>query len=94
MDALNLKAALFAIQTLFDEGERQVPLMVSLLSDQAGGNFPAPSLEAMWNTARHAPADGNWSELFARTEGDASLCRGAVAPRLGPVDPLSERRTA
>ena len=55
MDALNLKAALFAIQTLFEEGERKVPLMVSLFVDQAGGNLSGSSLEAMWNTARHAP---------------------------------------
>ncbi len=55
-DTLNLKAALFAITQLFDEGERQVPLMASLtITDLAGGNLSGQNLEAMWNSVRHAP---------------------------------------
>jgi len=55
-DTLNLKAALFAIQQLFDEGARHVPLIASLsITDQAGGNLTGQSLEAMWNSISHAP---------------------------------------
>ena len=55
-DTLNLKAALFAIQKLFDEGARRVPLMASLtITDRAGGNLSGQNLEAMWNSIAHAP---------------------------------------
>ncbi|MBC8101155.1 MAG: methionine synthase [Cytophagales bacterium] len=54
-DTLNLKAALVAVQTLFDSGQR-VPLIASLsITDLAGGNLSGQSLEAMWNSVRHAP---------------------------------------
>jgi len=55
-DTLNLKAALFALQTLFEEGERVVPVMASLtITDLAGGNLSGQNLEAMWNSISHAP---------------------------------------
>ena len=55
-DTLNLKAALFAIQQLFDEGARKVPLMASLtITDLAGGNLSGQNLEATWNSISHAP---------------------------------------
>ncbi len=55
-DTLNLKAALFAIQRLFYEGARRVPLMASLtITDLAGGNLSGQNLEAMWNSISHAP---------------------------------------
>jgi 5-methyltetrahydrofolate--homocysteine methyltransferase len=55
-DTLNLKAALFAIQTLYAEGARQVPIMASLtITDLAGGNLSGQNLEAMWNSISHVP---------------------------------------
>ena len=55
-DTLNLKAALFAIETLFDSGARKVPLMASLtITDLAGGNLSGQNLEATWNSISHAP---------------------------------------
>ena len=55
-DTLNLKAALFAIQELFDEGAREVPIMASLtITDLAGGNLSGQNLEAMWNSISHVP---------------------------------------
>ena len=55
-DTLNLKAALFAIQTLFDDTGRQVPIMASLtITDLAGGNLSGQNLEALWNSLAHAP---------------------------------------
>ncbi len=57
-DTLNLKAALFAIQQLFDEGARRVPLFASLsITDLAGGNLSGQSVAAMWDSISHAPLD-------------------------------------
>jgi 5-methyltetrahydrofolate--homocysteine methyltransferase len=55
-DTLNLKAALFAIQKIFDEGGRCVPVMASLtITDLAGGNLSGQNVESMWNSISHAP---------------------------------------
>ena len=55
-DTLNLKAALFAIQTLFENTGRSVPIMASLtITDLAGGNLSGQNLEAMWNSISHVP---------------------------------------
>jgi 5-methyltetrahydrofolate--homocysteine methyltransferase len=55
-DTLNLKAALFAIQQLFDAGARKVPVMASLtITDLAGGNLSGQNVEAMWISISHAP---------------------------------------
>ena len=55
-DTLNLKAALFAIQTLFAQGAREVPVMASLtITDLAGGNLSGQNVEAMWHSISHAP---------------------------------------
>jgi len=54
-DTLNLKAALFAIQELFDETGTSVPVMASLFVDMAGGNLSGQDVEAMWHSIRHFP---------------------------------------
>ena len=54
-DTLNLKAALFAIDELFDEGVRRIPVIASLFIDQAGGNLSGQTVEAVWNSIRHFP---------------------------------------
>jgi 5-methyltetrahydrofolate--homocysteine methyltransferase len=54
-DTLNLKAALFAIQKLFDEGARRVPVMASLFLDISGRTLTGQTLEAFWNSISHAP---------------------------------------
>ncbi|HYG77923.1 MAG TPA: methionine synthase [Planctomycetota bacterium] len=55
-DTLNLKAALFAIQKLFDDTQRALPVMASLtITDMKGGNLTGQNLEAMWNSISHAP---------------------------------------
>jgi len=55
-DTLNLKAALFAIQQLYKNGGRQVPIMASLtITDLAGGNLSGQNLESMWYSISHVP---------------------------------------
>jgi 5-methyltetrahydrofolate--homocysteine methyltransferase len=55
-DTLNLKAALFGIQQLFDEGTAPVPVFASLaITDLAGGNLSGQNVGAMWVSISHAP---------------------------------------
>ena len=55
-DTLNLKAALFAIQQLFDDIGRVVPIMASLtITDLAGGNLSGQNIAAMWDSISHVP---------------------------------------
>jgi 5-methyltetrahydrofolate--homocysteine methyltransferase len=55
-DTLNLKAALFAIEELFDQGVRRVPLVASLtIVDLSGRSLNGLTLEAAWNAISHAP---------------------------------------
>ncbi len=58
-DTLNLKAALYAIQTLFAEGVRQVPVWVSVtITDQSGRTLSGQTLEAFWASVHRMPLLG------------------------------------
>ncbi|HEX9637292.1 MAG TPA: methionine synthase [Acidobacteriota bacterium] len=53
-DTLVCKAALFAIQELFEGGARRVPLMVSVtITDQSGRTLSGQTVEAFWNSIAH-----------------------------------------
>jgi len=56
-DTLNAKAAFFAIAKLFDETNRQVPLMASVTFIQPGSNrgVTGQTVEAFWNSISHVP---------------------------------------
>ena len=56
-DTLNAKAAFFAIQKLFDEGARRVPIMASVTFIQPGSNrgVTGQTVEAFWNSISHVP---------------------------------------
>ncbi|PYT07320.1 MAG: methionine synthase, partial [Acidobacteria bacterium] len=55
-DTLNLKAALFAIQELFDERGVSVPVMASLtITDASGRTLSGQTVEAAWISISHAP---------------------------------------
>jgi 5-methyltetrahydrofolate--homocysteine methyltransferase len=54
-DTLNAKAALFAIASLEDELEHQIPLMISgTITDASGRTLSGQTTEAFWNSVRHA----------------------------------------
>jgi 5-methyltetrahydrofolate--homocysteine methyltransferase len=54
-DTLNAKAALHAIDRLFEEGGRRVPLMLSVtIVDQSGRTLSGQTVEAFWNSVSHA----------------------------------------
>ncbi len=56
-DTLNLKAALFAIQKLFDDGARRVPVLASVTFTQVGSDrmLTGQTVEALWISISHAP---------------------------------------
>ena len=54
-DTLNAKAALYAIQEIFDERKIRLPLMISgTITDRAGRTLSGQTVEAFWNSMRHA----------------------------------------
>jgi 5-methyltetrahydrofolate--homocysteine methyltransferase len=54
-DTLNAKAALFAIDALFDRLGRRLPLVVSgTITDASGRTLSGQTTEAFWNSVRHA----------------------------------------
>ncbi len=55
-DTLNLKAALFAIEKLFADSGRRLPVMASItVTDASGRTLSGQTVEACWNSISHAP---------------------------------------
>lgn len=53
-DTLNAKAALFAINTYFEENNVDVPIMVSgTITDASGRTLSGQTTEAFWNSIQH-----------------------------------------
>ncbi|MGZ3238112.1 MAG: methionine synthase, partial [Burkholderiaceae bacterium] len=54
-DTLNCKAALFAIDTFFEESGKRLPLMISgTVTDASGRILSGQTVPAFWNSVRHA----------------------------------------
>lgn len=54
-DTLNAKAAIFAVQELFDELGFDVPVQISVtITDQSGRTLSGQTPEAFWHAVRHA----------------------------------------
>ena len=54
-DSLNAKAAVFAIETLFEERGRRWPVIISgTITDASGRTLSGQVTEAFWNSVRHA----------------------------------------
>jgi len=54
-DTLNCKAALYAVRELLERRGEDVPLMVSgTITDQSGRTLSGQTVEAFWNSIRHA----------------------------------------
>jgi 5-methyltetrahydrofolate--homocysteine methyltransferase len=53
-DTLNAKAAVFAIETLFEQRGRRWPVMISgTITDASGRTLSGQTTEAFWNSVRH-----------------------------------------
>jgi 5-methyltetrahydrofolate--homocysteine methyltransferase len=54
-DVLNAKAALFAIEEVFEERSLRVPIMISgTITDLSGRTLTGQTVEAFWNSVSHA----------------------------------------
>jgi 5-methyltetrahydrofolate--homocysteine methyltransferase len=54
-DTLNAKAAIFAIESLFEREGQRLPVMISgTITDQSGRTLSGQTPEAFWNSVRHA----------------------------------------
>ena len=54
-DTLNAKAAIFTLETLFEERGRRWPVMISgTITDASGRTLSGQVTEAFWNSVRHA----------------------------------------
>ena len=54
-DTLNAKAAIFAVETLFEETGRRWPIVISgTITDASGRTLSGQTTEAFWNSVRHA----------------------------------------
>nr|WP_296749037.1 methionine synthase [Thioalkalivibrio sp.] len=54
-DTLNAKAAVFAVETLFEETGMRLPVMISgTITDASGRTLSGQTTEAFWNSLRHA----------------------------------------
>jgi len=53
-DTLNAKAALFAIQTFFEDNQISLPVMISgTITDASGRTLSGQTVEAFWHSVRH-----------------------------------------
>ncbi|GAA4020725.1 methionine synthase [Actimicrobium antarcticum] len=54
-DTLNCKAALFAVDTFFEESGKRLPIMISgTVTDASGRILSGQTVPAFWNSVRHA----------------------------------------
>ncbi|MDZ5602514.1 methionine synthase [Pseudomonas sp. RP23018S] len=54
-DTLNAKAAIFAVQQVFEDDGLQLPIMISgTITDASGRTLSGQTTEAFWNSVRHA----------------------------------------
>ncbi|AYC32885.1 methionine synthase [Pseudomonas cavernae] len=54
-DTLNAKAAIFAVQQVFEEDAVELPIMISgTITDASGRTLSGQTTEAFWNSVRHA----------------------------------------
>ncbi|NHN54825.1 methionine synthase [Calidifontibacter sp. DB0510] len=54
-DTLNAKAAIFALETLFEQEGRRWPVIISgTITDASGRTLSGQTTEAFWNSVRHA----------------------------------------
>ena len=95
-DTLNLKAALFAIEKLFAERGRRVPVLASITFVQVGSDrmMTGQTVEACWNSIAHAPLLGVGHQLLAGPARHGPAPRRAAAHRARLRELLSERGAA
>ncbi len=94
-DTLNAKAAIFAVETVFEERGRRWPVIVSgTITDASGRTLSGQVTEAFWSSVRHVATAGGGAQLRPGRQGDAPLHRRDVADRRLVRVLLPQRRPA
>lgn len=99
-DTLNLKAAVFAIEKLFEAKNKRWPLMISFtITDASGRTLSGQTVEAFWNSIQHArPLSVGINCALGAKEmrpyieelSNISDCFISCYPNAGLPDPLSD----
>ncbi len=100
-DTLNLKAAIYAIESFFDaRGGKRIPVMISVtITDRSGRTLSGQTVEAFWNSVRHAKPFSvgincalGAEEMRPYIEELSRIadCRVSCYPNAGLPNPLSE----
>ena len=100
-DTLNLKAAIYAIESFFDSrGGKRIPVMLSVtITDRSGRTLSGQTVEAFWNSVRHAKPFSvgincalGAEEMRPYIEELSRIadCRVSCYPNAGLPNPLSE----
>ena len=81
-DTLNAKAAIFAVETLFEEHGRRWPVIISgTITDASGRTLSGQVTEAFWDSVRHARPLAVGLNCALGATRDAALRRRAGADR-------------
>lgn len=99
-DTLNAKAALFAMEEVFEERpEDTVPVMISVtITDRAGRTLSGQTIEGFWNSIRHTKPfsvgincalGADLMQPFAAELSDLADCWLSIYPNAGLPNPLS-----
>lgn len=99
-DTLNLKAALYAIESFFDARGERLPVMISVtITDRSGRTLSGQTVEAFWNSVRHAKPFSVGINCALGAEdmrpyieelSRVADCRISCYPNAGLPNPLSE----
>lgn len=100
-DTLNLKAAIYAIESFFDSrGGERIPVMISVtITDRSGRTLSGQTVEAFWNSVRHAKPFSVGINCALGAEdmrpyieelSQTADCRISCYPNAGLPNPLSE----
>ena len=100
-DTLNLKAAIYAIETFFDaRGGERIPVMLSVtITDRSGRTLSGQTVGAFWNSVRHAKPFSVGINCALGAEdmrpyieelSRIADCRISCYPNAGLPNPLSE----
>jgi 5-methyltetrahydrofolate--homocysteine methyltransferase len=99
-DTLNAKAALFAIEKVFEERKARVPIMISgTITDASGRTLSGQTTEAFWNSLSHAKPlsiglncalGAELMRPYIEELSRVASCYVSAHPNAGLPNPLSE----
>ncbi len=99
-DTLNAKAALYAVEEVFHEIGKRLPIMISLtITDQSGRNLSGQTAEAFWHSVKHSKPlsiglncalGADAMKPFIKTFHEVATCYTSLYPNAGLPNPMSE----